>query len=120
VQASTNYAEMKLNTYVSNAVPILLSDPFVSPRSYRKMRKSYLVTVPTQVKRASSGGSQAPADDNTHMATERGASHARGYQCTRKSRATAHRWTRSPHGIKGAYDGPGERRQAVAEPRGDC
>jgi hypothetical protein len=79
------------------------------------MRKSYPVTVPTQVKRTLPGGSQAPADDNIPMVTERGASRAHGYPCTRRMRATGHRWTRSPRSIKVASDGPGERRQVVAE-----
>jgi hypothetical protein len=109
VQASTIiYAEPKPNTCVSNALPILLSDPFISLRPYRKMRKSYPLTVRKQVKRTPSGGSQAPADGNIHMATERGASHACSYPFTRR-RATVHKWTRVPRGIKGAYDGPGER-----------
>lgn len=91
VQASTIiYAEPKPNT------------------PYRKMRKSYPLTVRKQVKRTPSGGSQAPADGNIHMATERGASHACSYPFTRR-RATVHKWTRVPRGIKGAYDGPGER-----------
>jgi hypothetical protein len=50
---------------------ILKSDPFTPPPSYGKMRKPDPVTVPMLVKRALSGGSQAPAGSDIAKVSER-------------------------------------------------
>jgi hypothetical protein len=67
VREGINYAEPKFNLHVR--IHCAISSSYLT-YSHRKMCTPYPVTVPTQVKQAALGGSQAPSDDDIPMFTE--------------------------------------------------